>query len=101
MCNGHPDRAPQIAGNTFVLCWRCSGIFLGIVIFSPLFIFVRDTNFALLLAGVIGGFPSLADALIQKNTSYTSTNMKRFISGIFCGLSLLCIGRLVVWSVLK
>lgn len=81
-----PERSFFFHGYQFPLCARCTGIAIGYIlgiIFILLGIHLKMflcVTFFLLCA---------ADGTVQHYTSYTSTNIRRFILGLLCGISLM------------
>lgn len=76
ICNRRPDRAPKIFGYTFILCWRCTGILIG-VLFSSILDFSIGRIFILPLA---------VDGIAQYVYGIESTNLRRFITGFLAGM---------------
>lgn len=82
-CHQKTSRTFHYRNHYFVLCARCTGIQLGI--FLSLVLALVDANhlFYLLLA-----IPMLIDGILQHKTKYVSNNLKRVITGILFGPSL-------------
>lgn len=74
-CHQKVDRSFVFFGKPFVLCSRCTGIYVGI--FLSL-IFTPDFKWWFLLFGL----PLIIDGLIQYKSNYHSNNIKRFITGV-------------------
>lgn len=72
LCNGIPERAPQVGRYVFPLCYRCSGLMAGL--FVPVLV-------APLWLGVAGTIPMLFDVALQKVAGIESTNFRRFVTG--------------------
>lgn len=86
-CNGRPERAPHIGTFCFPLCWRCTGIGIGVFVlsFCELPVFYLHSADGMMLAMLLLT-PCFLDGLSQTITDYESTNKKRFISGILAGI---------------
>lgn len=82
-CHQYCNRSFKIGSSYFPICYRCSGIYLGI--FSTLIASLFYTNVYLFIAL---GVPMTIDGLLQKYTTYESTTIKRFITGFLFGPSL-------------
>lgn len=84
-CHCRPDRSFFISGKQFPICARCTGELVGmfLCIFSYHFIKFKISIYILLM------IPLILDGFIQLLTNYESTNLKRFITGLLFGYSLL------------
>ena len=82
ICNKKPDRAPNIFGHTFILCWRCTGLVLGGIVgtFARLYFGnIKIYWYSLLIpVGIDGG--------LQYYCGVMSNNYRRFITGFIGGL---------------
>lgn len=89
MCHRRPDRSfHRCNGKQFPICARCTGIFAGYflgiacaIATGPIFVIYA---FLLLLPTVVDGF-------IQLLTNYESTNIRRLITGLAAGVSIVYI----------
>lgn len=85
LCNKKPERAPNVNGHTFPLCWRCTGLVLGALAGYISLLFIPPIglcSYTLLLPiGIDGGLQYLGGVL--------STNTRRFVTGFIGGLSVL------------
>ena len=66
ICNGRPERAPVIAGHTFILCWRCSMVCFGALIMVLFLCFLKDSISC--KTRILGGalcIPMLIDGIRQ------------------------------------
>ncbi len=77
LCNGDVRRAPRIYGIVFPLCYRCTGVLLGLFIKPPFF----QIWLALLLV-----LPMLLDGGRQYFLGRESTNPRRILTGIMFGV---------------
>lgn len=84
-CHQMPERSFFFRGYQFPLCARCTGIALGYILGVLFWIFNIQLSLLLLL---IFFFSCALDGVIQYFTRYTSTNPKRFVLGILCGISI-------------
>lgn len=79
-CHQINSRTIKIFNKPFVLCARCSGILVGTMI-MPLLVKLDIKPFWYFLGIIL----IATDGLLQYFTSYTSTNIKRFITGFLFG----------------
>jgi len=87
-CHRRPDRSFLFYRNKPVLCARCTGIFIGIVL-----------GFALRLSGILSNpwygiiflIPLVIDGTIQFFWRYESTNLRRCITGILFGIGIILV----------
>lgn len=85
LCNKRYERAPHINNFCFPLCWRCTGLILGVIL-NALFLYRLNMN---LQTRFILFTPLLVDSGIQYiGKVYESNNLKRIISGLLCGIAL-------------
>lgn len=80
-CHQRADRSFFWNGRKFPVCARCTGIFFGNIIAVPLFFIVRQ-NISFYLSVCL---PLVIDGLTQYWGWQTSTNKRRFFTGIFAG----------------
>ncbi|MBQ5968022.1 MAG: DUF2085 domain-containing protein [Clostridiales bacterium] len=90
-CHQMPSRSFFIGSYQFPLCARCTGIMVGRVItllLFPIFYFVLDIPLlpALIVLPILL-VPLAVDGLVQKFTSYESTNFRRMVTGILWGFA--------------
>ena len=86
VCNLKPERAPRYGGFCFPLCWRCTGIVLGMFVPDGLpFVKIPGDRFILLASGVLLVIPALYDGIRQYVFKVESNNRRRFITGFFAG----------------
>lgn len=92
ICNKRPERAPKIFGKTFILCWRCTMSFVGVILTATTLevgrikvaISVPSLLFVILLM-----IPMIVDGGRQQwGRGYTSTNFKRALTGLLFGTAL-------------
>ncbi len=87
MCCKSPEKAPKIFGQTWVLCYRCTFISLGVAtVFLPGFSIVRSDLLGacfltlLMIPCVIDGCHSYGQV--------GTTNFRRSITGLLAGIGL-------------
>ena len=90
-CHQMPSRSFFIGSYQFPLCARCTGIMAGRVIallLFPVFLFALDIPLlpALIVLPILL-VPLAVDGLVQKFTSYESTNFRRMVTGILWGFA--------------
>lgn len=76
-CHQKIERSPTLFGTPFILCARCSGIFIGLYLSVIFFISEITQWYALLLL-----LPLIVDGIMQATTRYQSNNVLRFITGL-------------------
>lgn len=90
-CHQMPSRSFFIGSYQFPLCARCTGIMSGRVIALLLFpVFLFALQIPLLPALIVLPIllvPLAVDGLVQKFTSYESTNFRRMVTGILWGFA--------------
>lgn len=80
-CHQIPERSFTIGGYQFPLCARCTGICVGYIIGGLLFIWFRIPLIVCLCLCAVMFF----DWFVQYKGLKSSTNPRRFITGILCG----------------
>jgi uncharacterized membrane protein len=98
LCNGIPERAPKIGQFIFPLCWRCTGLFIGISLFSIL-AFVFNFEPVTYIWTALLGIPALLDVYCQIFFNYKGSNIVRFITGIFLGVSTIGVSTFTINSI--
>ena len=83
-CHQMPERSFFFGDYQFPLCARCTGIVIGHMLGITLS-FVHKFSFLSLL----GTVPLMVDGLVQKYTSYESTNRRRLFTGILYGFGMM------------
>ena len=94
-CHQMPDRSFFIGEYQFPLCARCTGIVIGHVLGLAVSAFHTVSS-----VGLLGTLPLMADGIVQKYTSYESTNGRRLCTGILYGFGMMSAfirGIKVVW----
>ena len=95
LCNGLSERAPHIGQLVFPLCWRCTGVFLGLIIFTGIAFIFNLSGLTCMLTTFLC-LPALIDVCRQKYFNYNSNNEIRFITGLLLGASTVGISTLIV-----
>lgn len=89
LCNGKPERAPHICGHVFFLCWRCSGILVGVIIslvcVKMAFLSLSPCLFVISIAVLL---PMVCDGIMQYGYLLESSNKRRFFTGLLFGFGL-------------
>ncbi|MBR4670607.1 MAG: DUF2085 domain-containing protein [Butyrivibrio sp.] len=83
-CHCRSDRSFFYKGRQFPICARCTGELAGILVSIILFWFWKPT----ILISLLMMIPAMVDGLVQRFTSYESTNLRRVITGFFLGIAL-------------
>ena len=81
ICNGMASRALHIGNFCFILCYRCSGVVLGII-FVLYYLNKHKPKIHYFLLIV----PMIVDGFLQLLTPYTSNNLLRLITGMLFGI---------------
>lgn len=81
-CHQRADRSFFVKGKQFPVCARCTGVLIGYCIGSVLFCFYRFPVWLNILFCAI----MFVDWLIQSIGWKESTNIRRLITGIICGI---------------
>lgn len=87
ICNLRPDRAPRLFGICFPLCWRCTGIILGVFL-APGFLSCTFVVNISTIHGLALITPAAVDAVAQYAYGIESTNLRRVTTGAACGVGL-------------
>ena len=83
-CHQMPERSFFVRGYHLPLCARCTGIVIGHVIGVVVSLFHPVSLWSL-----TGTLPLMADGMVQKYTSYESTNIRRLVTGILYGFGMM------------
>ena len=96
-CHQRPDRSFFFRGRQFPLCARCTGELAGILCCIPVCFFWRlPARYAALLL-----IPMVADGVVQRFTSYESTNPRRAVTGFLFGWGLFTLYALSAVAVFR
>ena len=85
-CHHRSDRSYKVFHKVFLLCTRCSGLVFGIFLMS--FLSRIEIHPLIFLFGMV---PLLIDGFIQYFSKKESTNIRRLITGILAGPSMMVI----------
>jgi uncharacterized membrane protein len=89
LCNMKAARAPHIGPFVFPLCWRCLGVGAGLVGGVPMGMLLAPVHRGMMLAVVaILVAPLMVDGLLQRLGHMESTNTRRLVTGMLCGVGL-------------
>lgn len=83
-CHQMPERSFFFRNYQFPLCARCTGIVIGHLLGIGISVFHRVSFLSLL-----GTIPLMIDGVMQKITSYESTNPRRLCTGILYGFGVM------------
>ena len=83
-CHQMPERSFFLGEYQLPLCARCTGIVIGHVI-GIIVSFFHSVSFW----SLIGTLPLMVDGMVQKYTSYESTNLRRLVTGILYGFGIM------------
>ncbi len=97
ICNRKPECAPNIMGHTFLLCWRCSMVIVGIIV-TLIAIQLKQTF--ILQKNIIWGitlmFPMIIDGNLQYLKGIPSTNLRRAMTGFLFGVGVTIIINVIM-----
>ena len=100
ICHRKPERSFFIKGHQFPVCSRCTGFYIGLIIY---FIYAYynfvNYNLPLLFLALILLIPSFLDGITQFHNLQESNNTRRFITGLLGGLGLGIIFKAIKWFV--
>ncbi|MDD7794364.1 DUF2085 domain-containing protein [Clostridium sp. 'White wine YQ'] len=93
LCNGKRCRGIIINGFCLPLCWRCTSVLMGILIFFFTLVLMRVNYTEIkyvkpLVSGILFEVPILIDCIFQYKYKKESTNFKRFITGMLSGIGI-------------
>ena len=87
ICNHREETAPRIFGQPFVLCWRCTGVLLSLVLMVIIRCFVNISfGASQVVLGSLLMLPIVVDGCAQYFFSYESTNRRRTMTGAMFGV---------------
>jgi uncharacterized membrane protein len=96
-CHQSSSRSFRFGSKILPLCARCTGIYFGIVLF-PFIMFLESIPIYVYL---ILGLPLIIDGLLQLKKGISSTNPRRFVTGLLFGGTLITLFTLyqvmMVW----
>jgi uncharacterized membrane protein len=99
LCNGKSERAPDIFGRCFFLCWRCTMVMI-VSIISTIALYYIDLSLVMsktfTIVGSILVLPMIFDGSIQYFTKRDSTNVRRVITGSLFGIGIAIVAFQVV-----
>lgn len=88
LCNLEPERALNINGFVFPLCYRCMSIILSCIIFIIILMMLKPKRNRIILPFCILAILScLIDGVLQYFLGIESTNFRRCLTGTACGVS--------------
>lgn len=83
ICNHNQKSCPRYKQYNFVLCWRCTGFIIGDII--GYFIYFKINSIQSLILTVVLFSSTFLDGYMNYFTRLKSSNIRRFITGIFSG----------------
>lgn len=96
-CHQIPSRSFFIKNRQFPVCARCTGCFTGYIIGIPLFFVCKIPFYICIPLCLI----MLADWLIQYFQIKESTNLRRFLTGLLCGVGYVNIFLMILIHILS
>lgn len=94
ICNCRIDRAPNYKGYSFLLCWRCTSILTTFYAMKALIVLnvfsieeLKETlGYLLYMFSLALMLPTAYDGFRQYFLGKESTNIRRIITGLICGI---------------
>lgn len=83
-CHQMPERSLFFKGKQFPVCARCTGVFLGSIMGIVIYFILPLPLWVCILCCAV----MFADWLIQRVGVRKSTNIRRLITGIVCGVGI-------------
>ena len=84
LCHQRPERSPHLWETQLPLCWRCSGILVGLVCFILLLITARrlpPSRFSIAFAALLP-----LDVMLAVTGVWVGSNAVRFTTGVLWGV---------------
>ena len=102
ICHRKPERSFHIKGYQFPVCARCTGLYLGIILFF-IFYFILSVghDLFLLFLSVVLVIPCLVDGLTQRYGNRLSNNTLRLFTGLIAGYGAMLFAEEVEWIILS
>lgn len=98
-CHQSSARSLKIGSYILPLCARCTGIYIGTLLFPLVMIFDRIPIYVYIVLGI----PMILDGLMQRFKKIPSTNPRRFVTGFLFGGMLITMFTLyqvlIIWLV--
>lgn len=95
-CHQRPDRSFHYKGKKFPLCARCTGMACGYLSSILLVIFLGIIDFWIIALLIL---PMAIDGIGQLLNKWTSNNIRRFLTGVFGGISIIYIFFTIAYQV--
>lgn len=92
--------APRIGSFVAPFCWRCSGLFAGVLIADVALRVggVPGSHTSLACASLLFAIPPAADVAAQRVSRYRSNSKRRFVTGLMLGAAVTLFSHgLVAW----
>ena len=83
-CHARPDRSFYWHGRQFPICARCTGELAGILIGIPAILLLGRLSVPVMILFML---PMLIDGFVHLLTKYTSTNLRRVVTGFLFGIA--------------
>lgn len=94
-CHQNKERSPKFLGRVWVLCMRCTGIYLGM--FLMMFSYLIVLPF---WAYILFSIPLVIDGMLQHKKILMSNALRRLLSGILFGFSLTFMINLMMYGMM-
>ncbi len=94
-CHQKRERSPLFFHRVWVLCVRCSGIYLGILMMMISYFIIFPWWLYLLLS-----LPLLIDGILQQKNILNSNGPRRLITGLLFGFSLVFMVNLMIYGMM-
>lgn len=98
ICHRIPERTFRVNNYYFPVCSRCTGIYLGsIIYFIYVYFYYVEYNLWLIILAILMIIPTFLDGLTQYFNLRISNNYLRFTSGVIAGLGLAILVKYFKW----
>lgn len=84
LCHQRPERSPHLWDWQFPLCWRCTGILAGLIVFVILLVATRRLPSQWLSIALC--LPLPLDVLLAIAGAWSGTNTVRCVTGVVWGI---------------
>lgn len=100
ICHRKPERSFFIKGFQFPVCARCTGFYMGLIIyFVYAYFFFVNYTYSMMLFAILLLLPSIIDGSTQFIGNRESNNILRLITGLMGGLGLAIIIKAIKYYI--
>lgn len=91
ICHQIPYKSFEINGFHFLVCARCTGIYLGVFLSSLLFLFINKPKLKVDLRFLILSVPMIIDIILYRTGIYNYSKITAFFTGLPAGFMVVSI----------